>query len=163
MKALGHIADLFRYFPGKFGDELRKLLYSSVFKKMGKDVQIKDGVVILNPENISIGDHSGINQHCYLNAFSGIDIGKYVRIAPSVALVSADHGFMKKDVPMSLQESRGKKIIIEDDVWIGYGTVVLKGVRIGQGSVIGANARISKDVPEYSIVVGNGRVVGKRR
>ena len=48
-----------------------------------------------------------------------------------------------------------RDIIVEDDVWIGYDALILSGVRIGKGSVIGARALVSKDVPPYSIYVGN--------
>lgn len=54
-------------------------------------------------------------------------------------------------------------IIIEDDVWIGQGAIILSGVTIGRGSVIGAGAVVAKDIPPYSIVVGNpGKVIKKR-
>ena len=52
-------------------------------------------------------------------------------------------------------------IVVEDDVWIGYGALVLSGVTIGQGSIIGARSIVTKNVPPYSIYVGN-RVIGKR-
>jgi galactoside O-acetyltransferase len=45
--------------------------------------------------------------------------------------------------------------VIEDDVWLGAGVVVVDGVRIGQGSVIGAGAVVSQDIPPYSIAVGS--------
>lgn len=52
-------------------------------------------------------------------------------------------------------------IIIEDDVWIGYDALIMSGVTIGKGSVIGARAIVTKDVPPYSIYVGN-KVIKKR-
>jgi acetyltransferase-like isoleucine patch superfamily enzyme len=54
-------------------------------------------------------------------------------------------------------------IVLEDDVWIGYGSMILSGVTIGQGSVVGANTVVSKDIPPYSIVVGNPMKVIKSR
>lgn len=52
-------------------------------------------------------------------------------------------------------------IIIEDDVWIGYDSLILSGVRIGKGSVIGARSVVAKNVPPYSVFVGN-KVIKKR-
>lgn len=48
-----------------------------------------------------------------------------------------------------------KEIVIEDDVWIGFNSIILKGVRIGKGAIVGAGTIITKDVPPYSIIVGN--------
>jgi acetyltransferase-like isoleucine patch superfamily enzyme len=57
---------------------------------------------------------------------------------------------------------KAKEVIIEDDVWIGFNCTILKGVRIGKGAIIGAGTTITKDVPEYSVVVGNpARVIKK--
>lgn len=50
-------------------------------------------------------------------------------------------------------------VIIEDDAWIGFNAIILKGVRIGKGAIVGAGAIVTKDVPEFSIVVGNSAVV----
>ena len=55
-------------------------------------------------------------------------------------------------------------IIIENDVWIGDNAIILSGAHIGEGSVIGAGSLISRNIPSYSIVVGNpGRVIGNRK
>lgn len=163
MKIINHFADLFRYLPGKIGDSVRKICYKLIFKKFGKNSEIKDGVVILFPENISIGNYSAINQQSYLNALGGIEIGNYTRIAPHVAIISSDHGFRDTNRPISMQEENSKKIVIEDDVWVGYGAIILKGVRIGKGSVISANAKITRDVKPYSVIVGNNILVAKRK
>lgn len=56
---------------------------------------------------------------------------------------------------------KNNNIIIEDDVWIGYGVLILSGIRIGKGSVIGAKAIVTKDVPPYSVFVGN-KVIKER-
>ena len=49
----------------------------------------------------------------------------------------------------------GKEVIIEDDVWIGFNSIILKGVKIGKGAIIGAGTHVTKDVPDFAIVVGN--------
>jgi acetyltransferase-like isoleucine patch superfamily enzyme len=54
-------------------------------------------------------------------------------------------------------------VILGEDVWLGAGVIVLDGVRVGKGSIIGAGAVVTKEIPEYSIAVGvPARVVGTR-
>ena len=54
-------------------------------------------------------------------------------------------------------------VIIEDDVWLGYGVYVLPGICIGKGSVVGAGSVVTKDIPPYSVVVGNPVQIIKKR
>jgi acetyltransferase-like isoleucine patch superfamily enzyme len=55
------------------------------------------------------------------------------------------------------------QVIIEDDVWIGYGAIVLSGVTVSRGAIIGAGAVVTTSVPAYAVVVGNpAKVIGRR-
>jgi acetyltransferase-like isoleucine patch superfamily enzyme len=57
-----------------------------------------------------------------------------------------------------------KPVIVDDDVWLGYNVTVLPGVTIGKGSVIGAGSVVTKNIPPYSIAVGNPcKVIGQRK
>ncbi|MBE7081631.1 MAG: maltose O-acetyltransferase [Clostridiales bacterium] len=86
-------------------------------------------------------------------------------MGPYVIFYAQNHCTSNPDIPMREQGmAEIKPITIEDDVWIGARVVVLPGVTIGKGSVIGACAVVSKDVPPYSVFVGNpGRVVKNRK
>lgn len=71
-------------------------------------------------------------------------------------ILNSNHVFDRIDVPMIEQGSKtGKKIIIEDDVWIGQNVLITAGRYISKGTVIGAGCVLCKDFPEYSIVGGN--------
>ena len=92
-----------------------------------------------------------------------VRIGNYCSIANNVAfLVSSDHPlhflstypFKTKLLNMGYEGVSKGDIIIDDDVWIGYGATILSGVHIGQGAVIAAGAVVTKDVPPYAIVGG---------
>lgn len=125
---------------------------------------IRDGCTISYPENISIGEGTCVNEFVYLNGAGGIDIGSNVAIGHRVSIVSDEHGFERRDIPILEQDKKPQGISIGDDVYIGCGAVILKGVKVGKGSVIGANAVIAKDIPEYAIVVGiPGRVIDYRK
>lgn len=118
-----------------------------------------------DPNRISIGKYS--YAHIKVVAFnnkSKISIGHFCSIAQNVTfIVDADHRtdtistypFKVKCLKSENAESISKgDIVIDDDVWIGYGATILSGVHIGQGAVIGAGAVVTKDVQPYSVSVG---------
>lgn len=114
--------------------------------------------------SVSIGAHSSILPRCQFSAYAErIVVGNDVLIAPNCAFYPYDHG-TDSDMPTSKQPlvSRGP-IRIEDGAWLGYGVIVLSGVRIGKGAVVGAGSVVLKDVPDNAIAVGNpARVVSYR-
>ena len=112
---------------------------------------------------ITIGAHCSVNSYAILYGHGGLQIGDDVRIAPQVMILPMNHVFADLDVPIWKQGIHTRGIKIEDDVWLGAGSVVLDGVTIGKGSVIGAGAVVSKDIPSYSIAVGVPARVVKRR
>jgi virginiamycin A acetyltransferase len=115
--------------------------------------------------DIKIGQHVYINSGTVIYSGNGIDIGDNVLIGPNCSFVPVNHNFKDTHIPIRLQGFAPSKggIIIENDVWLGAGVVVLDGTKIGEGSVIGANSLVSSDIPPYSIAVGNPcKIVGKR-
>ncbi len=99
-----------------------------------------------------------IQQGCTFFGRCGITIGNGVFIGPKVNLITINH-----DVnPENRSATYGKPIIIEDKVWIGINATILPGVRIGYGSIVGANSVVTGDVPPMTIVAGNpARIVRK--
>jgi acetyltransferase-like isoleucine patch superfamily enzyme len=102
--------------------------------------------------NISVGRSVHIGYDCMFTGHAAIDIADEVMIAPRVSLVTAAH-------PVDPGERRAyitaKPITIEQNVWIGTGAMVLGGVRIGAGSVVGAGAVVTRDIPARTVVAGN--------
>lgn len=141
-------------FPGgRIYKKIRYLLLKKLFKKCGKNVNIENNAYIGDPKDISIGDNSGIGSYCQL--YGAITIGKDVMIAPEVIMLTRNHKFSRKDIPMRLQGmEKEKPIIIEDDVWIGTRVIIMPGVKIKKGSIIAAGSVVTKDVEPYSIVGG---------
>ena len=109
-------------------------------------------------------------ENCAISSFNHIStgiedviLGNYVRIGPQVTIMGGSRNFKRKDQLIVLQGSYHKSVIIEDDVLIGSGVVILPGCRIGQGAVIGAMSLINHDVQQYSIVAGApAKVIGER-
>jgi maltose O-acetyltransferase len=82
-------------------------------------------------------------------------MGNYVMIAPEVVFLDRFHKTNMIDVPMALQGiERFAPTIIEDNVWIGHRVIIMPGLNIGKGSIIGAGAVVTKDVPAYAVVAG---------
>ena len=76
-------------------------------------------------------------------------------IAPNVSILNSTHNYQNIDLPLIMQgEEKNLNPVIEDDVWIGRNAVIMPSIKIGQGSIVGAGAVVTKDVEPYSIVGG---------
>ncbi|HSX10042.1 MAG TPA: acyltransferase [Candidatus Saccharimonadales bacterium] len=145
------------YFPlVYFGlAKLRAILLRFAFKKIGRDTSIQYGCFFNGMRNIEIGDKVYINHHTELLARDvGISIGNYIMIGQHTILIADNHNYQDPKTLMIFQGSTNKKIIVEDDVWIGTHVIILPGVTIGRGSIVAAGAVVTKDVEPYSIVGG---------
>ncbi|WP_104546869.1 transferase [Chroococcidiopsis sp. TS-821] len=113
---------------------------------------------------LTIGSDTHIQPRCQFSAYRApIQIGRGVQIAPNCAFYPYDHGIAPGELisKQPLQTKGG--IVVEDDAWLGFGVIVLDGVRIGKGAVVGAGAVVSRDIPDNAIAVGvPARVVGMR-
>lgn len=120
---------------------------------------------IFNVNLVSVGkaSYGELNVVSYANNLT-LNIGDFVSIAQNVTFIlEAEHytnrlstyPYKVKFLKTEKAESFGKgNIIVDDDVWIGYGATIMSGVHIGQGAVIAAGAVVTKDVPPYAIVGG---------
>lgn len=104
--------------------------------------------------DVFIDEGSEINTYTIINGTGEVFIGKNVLIGPNVQIISYTHNFKERNKTIKEQGIEKKRIIIEDDVWIGASAIILPGVKISKGSVIGANSVVTKDTEPYSINVG---------
>lgn len=122
--------------------------------------------------SISVGDNFYIGKYSQIECDA--EIGNNVMFGNFVALIGRhDHDFRTVGVPVRLAgkirddnykgEGLFEKTVINDDVWIGHGSIILSGVTIGQGSIIGAGSVVTKDVEPFSISAGNPAVRIKAR
>lgn len=113
--------------------------------------------------SIRIGNNTRIHGSC-LHAYSSIEIGNNCLIAANTTIVDSDgHDLFPTQINERLvTRKEGIPIVVEDNVWIGLNCIVLKGVRIGEGSIIGAGSVVRDSIPRYSIAIGNPAVVVKR-
>jgi galactoside O-acetyltransferase len=103
---------------------------------------------------IEIGKGTYIGNFVYITGPGNVRIGKKCLIAAHSGIFANAHIFADPDKYIQDQGGICKGITIEDDCWLGTGVKVLDGVKIGRGSVIGAGAVVTKDIPAYSIAVG---------
>nr|WP_321244016.1 DapH/DapD/GlmU-related protein [uncultured Psychroserpens sp.] len=110
---------------------------------------------------ITIGKDVQINDYVHIASVSSVTIGDHVLMASKIYISDHDHGFYgqegKHDSPMIPPNERklsNSPVIIEDNVWIGQSVSILKGVKIGFGSIIGSNSVVTKEIPPHSIAVG---------
>lgn len=104
---------------------------------------------------IVIGNNVGISG-ATLKAMKLIRVGNNVLIGSGVLIMDNDsHPLHYQDRHKDDKETNAKEVIIEDDAFIGARAIILKGVTIGKGAVIGAGAVVYKDIPPYSVALGN--------
>ena len=130
--------------------------------KVGEGCYYMDLIVWLNSEFIEMGDNVGFNYGCYVNGFGGLKIGNRSLIGPYSMIHTANH---ETDVNKTIQEQGWIKepVTIGEDCWIGMGVSILPGVTIGDKVIVGAGSVVPKDLPSYSIAVGNPCKVIKYR
>lgn len=145
----------------KLGLYYRRFLVSNILKNCGKNINIERFAKF--NRNISIGNNSTIGKNTSVAPLT--KIGDNVLLAPEIIMYSRNHSIYRTDIPILRQGFDDfKPITIEDDVWIGRRAIILPGVTIGEGAVIGAGAVVAKDIPPYSIAVGNPvRVIKNRK
>lgn len=113
--------------------------------------------------HIEIGELTHISPYTCLAGPGHIKIGKSCLIASHVGIYANNHNFADPTSYIRDQGVTRKGIFIEDDCWLGTGVKVLDGVTIGRGSVIGAGAVVTRDIPPYSVAVGfPAKVISQR-
>ena len=138
---------------------LRVLFLSLWMGAFGKGSRVQAGCRFLNARKVHLGERTIINFGCLLDGrkFS-IITGSDVSIGPEASILTLGHDPQAADF-----SDRGGDVLIGDRVWIGYRSVILPGVSIGDGAVVGAGSVVTRDVPPYAIVAGNpARIIGER-
>lgn len=101
---------------------------------------------IIRGKNVYPGDSPGV----YINAANGVQIGDYTNLGPCVGLISANHNFIDND-----RFTITRPIVIGRHCWIGKGATLLPGVSLGDFTIVGAGAIVTKDFEGYCVIAGN--------
>ena len=112
---------------------------------------------------VCIGAKTVMGQECTISAFQHVSIGRECIVADRVMLIDFDHGAVEVERPVRLQGIYKRDVRVGHNVWMGYGACVLRGVSIGDNSIVGTSAVITKDVPANAVVAGSpARVIRMR-
>lgn len=150
-----------------------KRIRDKYFKKLNMNLpkEIRENKTLVVSENVGIDKNCTIGDYTYIGPDCSItkaSIGRYCSIGRNVNIGVGEHNINEISLNAIFYENpyeelTAKKCVIEDDVWIGVNAIILRDVKIGRGSVIGAGAIVTKDVEAYSVIVGiPGRVIKKR-
>ena len=135
-------------------------------KSCGRDTVIDLGVNIYNPQNISLGDQVTINTGAKLQSCDAatITLGKRVTVSYNALILTGglDLNSTARDVSRVHRKHITADVIIEDNVWIGAGAIILPGVTVRIGSVVAAGSVVTKDVEASSLVAGVPATVVKQ-
>jgi acetyltransferase-like isoleucine patch superfamily enzyme len=103
---------------------------------------------------LEIGAKTVFGQECTISAFQHISIGRECIVADRVMIIDFDHGVVEVERPIREQGIYKRDVNIGHNVWIGYGACVLRGVSVGDNSIVGTNSVVTKDVPANAVVAG---------
>ena len=133
------------------------IIYGKIICKIGRNSKIHPTVILRQPERIFIGSNCLINHNNVFQAGKDkakIIIGDFVQTGPGVMIFAFNHGMDKSNIPMIDQDYIDQDVIIQNDVWIGAGSIITPGTKIGEGAIIASGSVVTKDVEAFSIVGG---------
>lgn len=134
-----------------FTFHLRNAHWKSKLSSFGKNSMIYPSVIIHGPKNVTIGDRSSIAEFSHIWGQEGVSIGNDVLIASHVVITTLSHD---SDAAVFRESIVRARVRIEDNVWIGAGSIILPGITIGSGSIVGAGSVVTKSVPKNTMVAG---------
>jgi acetyltransferase-like isoleucine patch superfamily enzyme len=112
---------------------------------------------------VRIGDKTVLGQECTISAYQHVSIGEQCILADRVMLIDFDHNVAEVERPIRVQGIYKRDVRVGNNVWIGYGAQILRGVSVGDNSIIGASAVVTNDVPANSVAAGSpARVIRMR-
>ncbi len=132
--------------------------------RFGRFVWVGAGTKIRCHEGcVEIGAKTVIGQECTISAFQRVRIGEQCVIADRAMFIDFDHNVTDPEQPIRLQGIYKRDVVVGSNVWIGYGSQILRGVTVGDNAVVGASSVVTRDIPANAVVAGApARVVRMR-
>ena len=133
---------------------IRYWLVKRIIKNCGKNVVVKSNCYFGNGTKLEVGDFSQLGQNARI--LGPVKIGSHVIMAPDVVIMAVTHDVSDLTKPMidKSNPSIESKVEIGNNIWIGTRVIIMPGIKIGNNSIIGAGAVVTKSFPENSIIGG---------
>jgi acetyltransferase-like isoleucine patch superfamily enzyme len=141
--------------PVFFGRGLELQVRPGATIRFGRFTWIGDGTKIRCHEGaVEIGAKTVLGQECTISAYKLVRIGEQCVIADRTMFIDFDHGTIEVERPIRVQGIYKRNVVVGSNVWIGYGACFLRGVSVGDNSIVGTYAVVNRDVPANAVVGG---------
>ncbi|HEX2129106.1 MAG TPA: acyltransferase [Solirubrobacterales bacterium] len=141
--------------PVFFGKRLELQIRRGATIRFGRFAWIGDGTKIRCHEGaVEIGAKTVLGQECTISAYRHVRIGEQCVIADRAMFIDFDHGVVEVERPIRLQGIYTRPVEVGSNCWIGYGAALLRGVRVGDNSVIGTYTVVTRDIPANAVIGG---------
>lgn len=136
----------------------RRLLLRLFGARVGRQAHVYPSTVVVMPWNLTLGDYASLGEHVLVYDLGPVSIGARASVALRAHLCAGTHDLRRADLPLLKPP-----IVIGAQAFVAADAFVGPGVTVGEGAVVGARAVVVRDVPPWTIVVGNpARAVGPR-
>ena len=132
-----------------YTEEWFSLMKELFYNQIGENSIVNGGLTVVLPKNVTIGKGVTVMNGALMMAAGGITIEDNALIAANAKLISNNHDPYERDVLIC------KPILIKKGAWVGAGSTILPGVTVGKYAIVGSDSVVTKDVPDYAVVVGN--------
>ncbi len=137
----------------RIADDVSIIAYGKI--TLGDNVIIGEKTTLIANEELVVGNDVVVTRNCYIAQLGGpIFIERNVLIGDYTRIHSINHTYQDRNLPLYKQHHTRNKIQIKENAWIGSGVMVINNTVIGKRSVIGANAVVTKNIPDFTVAVG---------
>jgi acetyltransferase-like isoleucine patch superfamily enzyme len=132
--------------------EIRALFSELIGKKVDEGFMLIPPFYATGRDEIRVGRNVFVNQNCTFYDLGGLDIADDVMIGPNVSIITSGHPL---DPSQRRATTIGKRIVIERNVWVAAGAIIIGGVTVGENSVVAAGSVVTRDIPPNTLAGGN--------
>ena len=138
-----------------YTEEYSNLMRELFYNQIGENSIVNNQLTVIVPKNVKIGNGVTIMNGVLIMGIGGITIEDNVMIAAHAKLISNNHDPYERDVLIC------KPILIKEGAWVGAASTILPGVTVGKYAIVGASSVVTKDVPDYAVVIGSPAKIKK--